>query len=44
MFIAKENIRMTEDMRWKQRYASYTSALQSLSDAVKLSQERPLSV
>ncbi len=34
---------MADDIRWKQRYASYTSALQSLSDAIKLSQERPLS-
>ena len=34
---------MTDDIRWLQRYANYTRALQSLSDAVVLAGERPLS-
>jgi nucleotidyltransferase substrate binding protein (TIGR01987 family) len=34
---------MTEDIRWLRRFANYTRALQSLSDAVSLAGERPLS-
>jgi len=34
---------MTEDIRWLQRFANYTKALQSLSEAVSLAGERPLS-
>jgi nucleotidyltransferase substrate binding protein (TIGR01987 family) len=34
---------MTDDIRWLQRFANYTRALQSLSDAVALAVERPLS-
>lgn len=34
---------MTEDIRWQQRFANYQRALQSLTAAVKLSRERPLS-
>ena len=34
---------MTDDIRWLQRFAYYTKALQSLSDAVVLAGERPLS-
>ena len=34
---------MTDDIRWLQRFANYTKALQSLSDAVALAGERPLS-
>ena len=34
---------MTNDIRWLQRFANYTKALQSLSDAAALAGERPLS-
>src|SRR5690349_2097753 len=34
---------MTEDIRWKQRFNNYLKALQSLSRAVALSEQRPLS-
>lgn len=34
---------MTEDIRWKQRYHNFTKALQTLTEAVELGQERPLS-
>jgi len=34
---------MTEDIRWLRRFANYTRALRSLSDAVSLAGERPLS-
>ena len=34
---------MTDDIRWLQRFANYTKALQSLSDAVALSRQRALS-
>jgi hypothetical protein len=34
---------MTDDIRWLQRFANYTRALQSLSDAVALAGKRPLS-
>ena len=34
---------MTDDIRWLQRFANYTKALQSLADAVALAGERPLS-
>lgn len=33
---------MTEDIRWKQRFDNYTHALQTLTEAVDLSQQRPL--
>jgi len=36
-------IDMTDGIRWLQRFANYTKALQSLSDAVSLAGERPLS-
>lgn len=32
-----------EDIRWKQRFSNYKKALQQLSKAVELSQQRPLS-
>jgi nucleotidyltransferase substrate binding protein (TIGR01987 family) len=32
-----------QDIRWKQRFSNYTKALQNLSNAVALSQERKLS-
>ena len=34
---------MTDDIRWLQRFANYTKALQSLVEAVALAGERPLS-
>ena len=34
---------MSDDIRWLQRFANYTKALQSLSDAAALASERPLS-
>ena len=34
---------MTEDIRWKQRFANYRKALKTLTDAVELSRQRPLS-
>jgi len=33
---------MTEDIRWKQRFNNYLHALQTLTDAVELAQQRPL--
>ena len=33
---------MTEDTRWKQRFSNYLQALQTLTDAVALAQQRPL--
>jgi nucleotidyltransferase substrate binding protein (TIGR01987 family) len=34
---------MTEDVRWKQRFANYLKAVQTLTDAVELTQTRELS-
>jgi len=34
---------MPEDIRWKQRFNNYLKALQTLTDAVKLAEERELS-
>jgi hypothetical protein len=34
---------MTEDIRWKQRFQNYRQALQTLSEAIQLAQQRPLS-
>ena len=34
---------MGQDIRWKQRFSNYTSAFQSLTEAVELSQQRALS-
>ncbi|KHK03915.1 nucleotidyltransferase substrate binding protein [Desulfovibrio sp. TomC] len=34
---------MSEDIRWKQRFNNYLKALQTLTDAVKLAEERELS-
>jgi nucleotidyltransferase substrate binding protein (TIGR01987 family) len=34
---------MTEDIRWKQRFNNYLNALQTLTEAVELAQQRPLS-
>lgn len=34
---------MPQDIRWKQRFDNYLKALQTLSDAVRLAGERPLS-
>ncbi|MDP2416194.1 MAG: nucleotidyltransferase substrate binding protein [Hydrogenophaga sp.] len=34
---------MTEDIRWQQRFHNYTKALQTLTEAVELGQQRPLS-
>ena len=34
---------MTQDIRWQQRFHNYTLALQTLTEAVELGQERPLS-
>ena len=34
---------MTEDVRWKQRFRSFSKALQTLTEAMELSQHRPLS-
>lgn len=34
---------MTEDIRWKQRYHNFTKALQTLTEAIELGQQRPLS-
>jgi len=33
---------MTEDIRWKQRFNNYLHALQTLTEAVELAQQRPL--
>jgi nucleotidyltransferase substrate binding protein (TIGR01987 family) len=33
---------MTEDIRWKQRFNNYLNALQTLTEAVALAQQRPL--
>lgn len=33
---------MTEDIRWKQRFDNYLKALQTLTEAVELAQQRPL--
>lgn len=33
---------MTEDIRWKQRFNNYQKALQTLTEAVALAQQRPL--
>lgn len=33
---------MTDDIRWKQRFHNYTNALQTLTEAVALSQQRSL--
>jgi nucleotidyltransferase substrate binding protein (TIGR01987 family) len=32
-----------QDIRWKQRFSNYTKAMQNLTKAVELSNERPLS-
>lgn len=34
---------MTEDIRWQQRFHNYRNALQTLTEAVELGQERPFS-
>jgi hypothetical protein len=34
---------MSDDIRWLQRFANFTRALQSLSDAAAPAGERPLS-
>ena len=34
---------MTEDIRWKQRFNNFLKALQTLTEAVELAQQRPLS-
>ncbi|MFM8443407.1 MAG: nucleotidyltransferase substrate binding protein [Methylococcus sp.] len=34
---------MTTDIRWKQRFHNYRQALQTLTDAIELGQQRPLS-
>ncbi len=33
---------MEQDIRWKQRFSNYTKALQTLTDAVALSEQRAL--
>lgn len=33
---------MSEDIRWKQRFNNYLKALQTLTEAVELAQQRPL--
>lgn len=33
---------MTEDIRWKQRFSNFLKALQTLTEAVELAQQRPL--
>ncbi len=33
---------MTEDIRWKQRFNNYLNALQTLTEAAALAQQRPL--
>jgi hypothetical protein len=33
---------MTEDIRWKQRFNNYRNALQTLTEAAALAQQRPL--
>lgn len=33
---------MTEDIRWKQRFNNFLKALQTLTEAVELAQQRPL--
>lgn len=34
---------MTEDIRWKQRFSNFSKALQTLTEAIELAQQRPLS-
>lgn len=34
---------MTEEIRWKQRFKNYLLALQTLTDAVELARQRPIS-
>jgi nucleotidyltransferase substrate binding protein (TIGR01987 family) len=34
---------MNEDIRWKQRFSNFSKALQTLTEAVELAQQRPLS-
>jgi hypothetical protein len=34
---------MAHDIRWKQRFDNYLKALQTVTEAVELSKERPLS-
>ena len=34
---------MNEDIRWQQRFHNYTNALQTLTEAIELGQQRPLS-
>lgn len=34
---------MSEHIRWKRRFSNYLEALQTLTDAVELAQQRPLS-
>lgn len=34
---------MTEDIRWQQRFHNYTNALQTLTEAIELGQQRALS-
>lgn len=34
---------MTDDIRWKQRFSNFQKALKPLTDAVELSNQRPLS-
>ena len=31
------------DIRWKQRFQNYTKALQTLTEAIELARQRPLS-
>lgn len=38
-----ENKMIQKDVRWQQRFANYTRALAELTDAIKLSESRPLS-
>jgi len=34
---------MNEDIRWKQRFSNFSKALQTLTEAIELAQQRPLS-
>lgn len=34
---------MNEDIRWKQRFSNFSIALQTLTEAIELAQQRPLS-
>ena len=34
---------MNEDIRWKQRFSNFQSALQTMTEAVELTKQRPLS-